>query len=58
MKDYLFEFTETGENFFVECKRLDEAYVILASYGISADEVEYITSMSPEYAEMYGYDTY
>lgn len=58
MKDYLFEFTETGENFFVECGRLDEAYVILASYGIGADEIEYITSMSPEHAEMYGYDTY
>lgn len=58
MWDYLFVDNESGEEFFVECDSLAEAWVIVReNFGEDAD-VEYITDYSVEEAEILGLDTY
>lgn len=60
-KDFMFEFYESGERFFVElCEHetLDDAIEVLNSYGILPEEYEYITTVSNEMADILGYDTY
>lgn len=58
MFDYLFIDNESGEEFFVECNSLAEAWVIVwENFGDDAD-VEYIDEYTVEEAEILGYDTY
>ncbi len=62
--DYLFEDEESGEKFFVEiCKTKnmtdDECFAkALNIANENFDEPTYICEVSPEEAEIYGYDTY
>lgn len=58
MRDYLFIDNESGEEFFVECHTLAEAWTIVGeNFGDDAD-VEYIDEYTVEEAEILGYDTY
>jgi hypothetical protein len=58
MRDYLFIDNESGEQFFVECGSLSEAWItVRENFGDDAD-VEYIDEYSVEEAEILGYDTY
>jgi hypothetical protein len=57
MKDYLFIDQDTGEEFFVECKTLDEAWEIVEQY-FDIDFVDFIDEYTVEEAEILGYDTY
>ena len=58
MIDYLFIDNESGEEFFVECESLAEAWEIaLDNFGYD-NELEYIDEFDPEEAEILGYDTY
>lgn len=57
MRDYLFHNQDTGEEFFVECSTLDEAWEIVFE-NFESDIIEYVDEYSVEEAEMIGYDTY
>ena len=62
--DYLFEDTESGEQFFVEiCKteNMTKKECLKKAIDIANenfDDPAYICEVSPEEAETYGYDTY
>lgn len=58
MIDYLFMDNDSGEEFFVECDSLDEAWEIaIENFGEDAD-LAFIDEFDPEEAEILGYDTY
>lgn len=58
MFDYLFIDNESGEEFFVECDSLAEAWAIVReNFGDDAD-VEYEGRFTVEEAEILGLDTY
>lgn len=58
MWDFLFTDTESGEDFFVECDNLFEAWhIVHDNFGTGA-KVRYIGRYSVEDAEMMGLDTY
>ena len=58
MWDYLFIDNESGEEFFVECDSLGEAWEIaIENFGEDAD-LAYIDQFDPEEAEILGFDTY
>ena len=56
--DFLFENTETGEEFFVECENLNKAKVILEMSGFEPGETRYLDKYTVEEAEAMGLDTY
>jgi hypothetical protein len=59
MRDYLFIDNESGEQFFVECKSLDEAWEIaLDEWGGDTDDLEYLGEYTVAEAEILGYDTF
>ena len=59
MRDYLFIDNESGEQFFVECKSLAEAWEIARdNWGDETDDLEYLGEYSVEEAEILGYDTF
>lgn len=58
MWDFMFKVIETGEEFFVECRSLNEAKVILEMSGFEEDELEFCGRYSVEFAEEMGLDTY
>jgi hypothetical protein len=58
MYDFLFIDNEIGEEFFVECDTLAEAWeTIYVNFGQNS-EVEYLGKYTVEEAEILGYDTY
>lgn len=58
MWDYLFMDNESGEEFFVECDSLGEAWEIaIENFGEDAD-LAYVDQFDPEEAEILGFDTY
>ena len=58
MVDFLFMDNDSGEQFFVECRDLNEAWAIVRdNFGDDA-ELEYLGEYSVEEAELLGYDTY
>ena len=62
MRDYLFQIIEgegEGEQFFVECDSLAEAWRILTEENDFDESVlEYVCEYSPAIAEAMGLDTY
>lgn len=58
MWDYLFIDNESGEEFFVECDSLREAWDIVNREFGPENECEYQGRFSVEEAEILGYDTY
>ena len=59
MRDYLFIDNESGEQFFVECETLDEAWEIARdNWGEETDDLEYLGEYAPWEAEILGYDTF
>ncbi len=59
MRDYLFIDNESGEQFFVECESLTEAWEIARdNWGEETDDLEYLGEYSVEEAEILGYDTF
>ena len=63
MRDYLFELNENSENegeqFFVECESLAEAWRILTEDNdFAEEELTYICEYHPAIAEAIGLDTY
>ena len=59
MKDYLFIDNESGEQFFVECESLAEAWGIARDeWGKETDDLEYLGEYTIEEAEILGYDTF
>lgn len=59
LRDYLFIDNESGEQFFVECGSLHEAWEIAHDeWGEETDALEYIGEYSVEEAEILGYDTF
>lgn len=58
MWDFMYEFIESGERFFVECDNMGEAKIILDEYNIKPKEIKFIGKYSVEEAEILGYDTY
>ena len=57
MWDFMFMDRETGEEFFVECQSLREAFQI-AWDNFGMDNVEYLGRYTVEEAEAVGLDTY
>lgn len=57
MKDFLFEFVETGELIFIECEDLCSA-IRIKKYYFPNDTLIFQGEFTPEEAEIYGYDTY
>lgn len=58
MRDYLFMDDDSGEQFFVECFSLREAWDIIHENFDDCASIEYIDEYSVEEAEILGYDTY
>lgn len=59
MRDYLFIDNESGDQFFVECNTLAEAWEIaLDEYGGETDDLEYLGEYTVAEAEILGYDTF
>lgn len=59
MKDYLFIDNESGEQFFVECESLAEAWEIAHdNWDDDTDDLEYLGEYEVWEAEILGYDTY
>ena len=58
MWDFMFEVIETGEQFFVECRTLNEAKVILEMSGFEEEEIKYCRRYTVAEAEEMGLDTY
>jgi len=58
MWDFMFVDTESGEEFFVECDNLFEAWKIVHDNFGSNANVRYIRRYTVEQAEMMGLDTY
>lgn len=58
MKDFLFLNNESGEQFFVECETLTEAWNIVWENFEENTDIEYISEYSVEEADILGYDTY
>lgn len=56
MNAYLFEDMETGEEFFVECETIEEAFVITAELHFTKPLLKEV--FTPEDADILGYDTY
>ena len=58
LRDYLFIDNESGEQFFVECNTLTEAWLtVWENFGDDAD-VEYLGEYTPAEADILGYDTF
>lgn len=58
MYDFLFIDEEVGEEFFVECDTLAEAWeTVYVNFGQNSD-VHYLGKYTIEEAEILGYDTY
>lgn len=57
MRDFLFIDNESGEEFFVECHTLDEAWAIVWENFGDAD-VECLGEYETWEADILGYDTY
>ena len=58
LRDYFFIDNDSGEEFFVECRTLAEAWItVRENFGDDAD-VEYICKYEPWEADILGYDTY
>ena len=58
MYDFLFIDEEVGEEFFVECDTLAEAWeTVYVNFGQNSD-VYYLGKYTVEEAEILGYDTY
>ena len=58
MRDYLFIDNESGEQFFVECESLTEAWDVVNREFGPENECEYIDEYTVEEAEILGYDTF
>jgi hypothetical protein len=59
MRDYLFIDNESGDQFFVECNTLAEAWEIaLNEWGGEANDLEYLGEYTIAEAEILGYDTF
>jgi hypothetical protein len=58
MKNFLFLNNENGELFFVECKTLAGAWIIVWENFEEDADIEYISECSAEEADILGYDTY
>lgn len=58
MYDFLFIDNVTGEEFFVECGTLNEAWGIVCDNFGPENEADFLGRYSPEEAEILGYDTY
>lgn len=59
LRDYLFIDNESGEQFFVECESLAEAWEIARdNWGEETDDLEYLGEYEPWEAEILGYDTF
>lgn len=58
MYDFLFIDNVTGEEFFVECDTLNEAWGIVCDNFGPENEADFLGRYSPEEAEILGYDTY
>ena len=58
MKNFLFEDTESGERFFVQCDNELECEEILLANEIDPDEVVLLDVVDDDVAEAMGYDTY
>lgn len=58
MRDYLFIDNVSGEEFFVECESLTEAWDVVNREFGPENECEYIDEYTVEEAEILGYDTY
>lgn len=59
--DFWFTDTETGEDFFVEVDDEDIMTALYKAWEIAKqyfDTPHFVTSLSPEEADMYGFDTY
>lgn len=57
LTDYLFFDNENEGMFCVECETYAEACKIVCEY-FNPDEVEFVEEITPEEAEIMGYDTY
>ena len=58
MKDYLFIDDESGEQFFVECKTLTEAWgIVWENFGGDVT-IRFLGVYTDEEADILGYDTY
>ena len=58
MNNFLFEDSNTGERFFVQCNSYAEALQILLNNGFWLHDCRYIGVFTDEEAEWAGYDTY
>lgn len=57
LTDYLFFDHESEDMFCVECETYAEACEIVCEY-FNPEEVEFVEEITPEEAEIMGYDTY
>lgn len=58
MKDFLFLDNESGEQFFVECETLTEAWgIVWENFGEDSD-IRFLGVYTDEEADILGYDTY
>lgn len=58
MYDYLFLDNDTGDEFFVECDSLTEAWsTVYENFGEETN-IEYLGVYTPKQAEIMGYDTF
>ena len=58
MYDFLFIDNVSGEEFFVECDTLSDAWDIVNREFGPENECEYLGRYNPAVAEVLGYDTY
>lgn len=58
MYDFMYEFVESGERFFVECVNMDECKRILYENDIPKEEIEFLGVFTTDEADILGYDTY
>lgn len=58
MRDFMFYDNESGEEFFVECASLDEAWNILNDDFGDTATIEFVAIYTVAEAEMIGLDTY
>lgn len=58
MKNYLFLDNESGEQFFVECKTLAEAWIIVWENFEDDSDIRFLGAYTSEEADILGYDTY
>lgn len=58
MHDFMFYDNESGEEFFVECASIDEAWNILNDDFGDTTTIEFVAIYTVAEAEMIGLDTY